>query len=298
MYAQFFGNYLLSRNVITKEQLIHAMQKKSSEQVKLGTLAIHAGYMTASEVERIIILQTHQDKRFGELAIQEGYLTELQVAELLKTQNPDFLLLGQALLDDGIINHEQLQDLIIDYQSDNELYDFDYSDETRNTINQLIEKFFIIAERSLSDYEVSFLHLLFNNLVRFIGDDFTLVTPSLCKEYPGNYCVSQNIVGSFSMRTYIDMTEDTCIAFASRYVNDTFTEFDEYVQSSLDDFLNLHNGLFLVNLSNDYSIELQLEAPVTESSELLSFETETYLLPIIYPFGPIYFIIELPKVLS
>ena len=72
MYAQFFGNYLLSRNILTTEQLIQAMHKKSSTQIKLGTLAIHAGYMTASEVDRVIILQTHQDKRFGELAISEG----------------------------------------------------------------------------------------------------------------------------------------------------------------------------------------------------------------------------------
>lgn len=295
MYAQFFGNYLLSRNVVTKEQLIQAMQKKSAEQIKLGTLAIHAGYMTANEVDRIVILQTHQDKRFGELAIQEGYLTELQVAELLRAQKPDFLLLGQVLVKDGLLNHQQLQDLIIDYQSENEIYDFDYSDETKETVRQLVEKFFIIAERPLSEYEVSFLRLLFNNLVRFIGDDFTLVSPSLCKEYPVNYCVSQNIMGAIPMKTYIDMPETTSIAFASRYVNDTFTEFDEYVQASLDDFLNLHNGLYTVNMSNDYSIELQLEPPVTETSELVTFETETYLLPIIYPFGMIHFIFELPK---
>lgn len=295
MYAQFFGNYLLSRNVVTKEQLIQAMHQKTAEKIKLGTLAIHAGYMTANEVDRIIILQTHQDKRFGELAIQEGYLTELQVAELLRAQKPDFLLLGQALIKEGILDNQRLQDLIIEYQSENEIYDFDYSDETKETIKQLVEKFFVIAERPLSEYEVSFLRLLFNNLVRFIGDDFTLVTPSICKEYPSNYCVYQNIKGELSMKTFIDMPETTSIAFASRYVNDTFTEFDEYVQASLDDFLNLHNGLYTVNMSNDYSIELQLEPPVTETSELLVFETETYLLPIIYPFGTIHFIFELPK---
>ena len=94
MYAQFFGNYLLSHG-ITKEQLMHAMQEANNEHPKLGTLAMHAGYMSASEVDRVIIMQTHEDKRFGELAIREGYLTEAQVTELLQTQNPNFLLLGQ-----------------------------------------------------------------------------------------------------------------------------------------------------------------------------------------------------------
>ena len=50
MYAQFFGNYLLSHG-ITKEQLMHAMQEANNEHPKLGTLAMHAGYMSASEVD-------------------------------------------------------------------------------------------------------------------------------------------------------------------------------------------------------------------------------------------------------
>ena len=116
MYAQFFGNYLLSHGVVTREQLLETMHRKSSTKIKLGTLAIHAGYMTANEVDRIVILQTHEDKRFGELAIHEGYLTEAEVTKLLAEQKPDFLLLGQALVDEGLINNQQLQELIIDYQ--------------------------------------------------------------------------------------------------------------------------------------------------------------------------------------
>ena len=294
MYAQFFGNYLLARNMVTAEQLLQAMQKKSSMQIKLGTLAIHAGYMTAGEVERVVILQTHQDKRFGELAIQEGYLTELQVAELLSKQKPDFLLLGQALVENGVFDREQLQNVILDYQSENDLETFEYSSETQETIRQMIEKFFVLAERPLSSQEISLFHLFLNSLIRFIGDDFTIVPPSICTEYPTNYCVSQKIQGRFSTHSYLDIPESCCIDFASRYVGENFTEFDEYVRASVEDFLNLYNGLFLVNMSNDYSLELTLEPPVTEEAEtLLVFNEETYLLPIVYPFGTIYFLLTL-----
>ncbi len=282
--------------MVTAEQLLQAMQKKSSMQIKLGTLAIHAGYMTAGEVERVVILQTHQDKRFGELAIQEGYLTELQVAELLSKQKPDFLLLGQALVENGVFDREQLQNLILDYQSENDLETFEYSSETQETIRQMIEKFFVLAERPLSSQEISLFHLFLNSLIRFIGDDFTIVPPSICTEYPTNYCVSQKIQGKFSTHSYLDIPESSCIAFASRYVGEDFTEFDEYVRASVEDFLNLCNGLFLVNMSNDYSLELTLEPPVTEDAEtLLLFKEETYLLPIVYPFGTIYFLLTLQQ---
>ena len=295
MYAQFFGNYLLSRGIVTKEQLIRAMQEKSSAHNKIGTLAIHAGYMTANEVDRVIILQTHQDKRFGELAVSQGYLTEQQVIELLRAQTPDFLLLGQFLVDDGIFTIEEFQDIIIDYQSESEIDDFSYSDETIDQIHRMIENFFVLTERALSSNEVSFIKLLINNLIRFIGDDYTPVSPSPCKEYPTNFCVSQQLIGDFSVRTYIDMPQDACIEFASRYVGEPFQEFDEYVRSSLNDFLNLHNGIFSVNMSNERSIELELAPPVTETDELLTFEKETYLLPIVYPFGMIHFIFEIYK---
>lgn len=83
------------------------------------------------------------------------------------------------------------------------------------------------------------MRLLFNDLTRFIGDDFTPLCFNPCKEYPVNYCVSQTIHGDLSAKVYLDMPETTCISFASRYVNEEFTEFDEYVQASLEDFLNL-----------------------------------------------------------
>lgn len=295
MYAQFFGNYLLERNAVTRKQLIDAMKQMASEEVKLGALAIHEGYMTASEVDNIVIMQTHQDKRFGELAIKEGYLTPEQVSELLKKQPPSFLLLGQILVERGIINNSELENLIVDYESYNELSDFDFSDETMENINHIIDSFLVDTKQTLSKPELSFLHLLFNNLLRFIGDDFTPVAPTPCREYPTTYCVSQKVLGEFSVKTYLDMPKDAAIAFACRYAGESFIEFDEYVQASLDDFLNLHNGLFLVNMSNDMGIELQLEPPMEETGGLLSFKEGAFLFPILYPFGMIYFIFEVCK---
>ena len=51
MYTQFFGTYLLSGGYVTPEQLFSAMQRQTKEHIKLGTLAIHAGHMTADQVD-------------------------------------------------------------------------------------------------------------------------------------------------------------------------------------------------------------------------------------------------------
>ena len=135
--------------------------------------------------------------------------------------------------------------------------------------------------------------LLFNNLVRFIGDDFTPVLGTSIIEYPKNFCVSQAITGKYNIKMYIDMPEDACIEFASRYVGEEFYEFDEYVEAAVADFANLHNGLFCVNISNNDNIELVLDPPTTEEDMLLFFENTAFLMPIIYPFGTINFIFEI-----
>ena len=92
------------------------------------------------------------------------------------------------------------------------------------------------------------------------------------------------------------MDEATAIEFASRYVGEPFAAFDEYVQASLEDFLNLHNGLFIVNLSNEFSMELELSAPERIEDPLIVFENTTYYFPILYSFGTVNFIFELKKI--
>lgn len=293
MYSQFFGNYLLSKQAVTTEQLIRAIQEQHSNHLRLGTLAMHAGYMTASQVDQIIIRQTHEDRRFGELAIEEGYLTSEQVDGLLRSQTPEYLLIGQILVDDGAISNSELQELITGYQSENEMNHLEHTIEQQQNLNTLIRNLFLISVDEVPEYLIKYLHLLFNNLIRFVGEDFTPLNPMLVSEYKASHCCIQTISGDFPLSTYFDMTEDTAIIFASRYASESFVEYDEYVQASIEDFLNLHNGLFNVNISNEESIELQLNPPDSIENTLIGGLSETILLPVIYPFGTLNFLLRI-----
>lgn len=292
MYTQFFGNYLLEKSYVNQEQLFSAMKKLASERMRLGTLAIHAGYMSASEVDRVVIEQTHEDKKFGEIAIEFGYLSEDQVVELLKSQSPDFLLLGQILVDDGVLSNQDLENIIADYRSQNELIDLDMTVESHETVKRLIDIFIRESNTNVTTFGKMYIELLFNNFLRFIGEDFTPVSTENITEFPPECCVYQSVEGIYSAKSYISMDKATAIEFASRYVGDTFEEYDEYVQASLEDFLNLHNGLFIVNLSNDSSTELTISTPTQIEEPLLCFENSTFHFPIMYSFGTVHFIFE------
>lgn len=295
MYTQFFGNFLLNRNVITPEQLVQAIKEEENSHIKLGTLAMYHNLMTANEIDDVIIAQTHEDKHFGQLAVERHYLTAEQVDKLLSEQSPDYLLLGQVLIEQGILTNSDLENLIIDYESEHEIYDLDLQIDQKEQVTRLIRHYCNFDESEFNAVYEAYLTLLFNNLIRFIGTDFTPLSPIPCTEFPTQFCVLQKIHGKQSLVSAIDMDRTMAIEFASRYAMDSFDSFDEYVQASLEDFINLHNGLFVVNMSNNHNMELQLDPPENHDKDLLSFEdaSKTYLFPILFPFGTVNFIFSL-----
>ena len=293
MYAQFFGNYLLSKRVVTPEQLIQAIEEQHIRHIKIGLLAINAGLMTVEQVDKLLLRQTEENKKFGELAIEENFLTEEQLRSLLNQQIPVYLLIGERLVENGFITESRLEELITSYQEENQFRHLDKTDEQQENLQALTRNLFMLTAMKIPHHMYQYLTLLFNNLVRFIGEDFLPLNPSLCTEYVTTHCSGQVINGEFSLAAYLDMEEETAVSFASRFADTNFKEYDEYVHASIGDFLNWQNGLFNVNMSNTESMELLLNPIVDMENSMISSSTDMILLPIAYPFGTINFIFKL-----
>ena len=293
MYSQFFGNYLFSNGHVTKEQLLSALSRQAKVAIQVRMLALYSGYMSSQEIEYVIELQKEDGKNFSEIAIKYGYLTQEQVIELLNNKAPDFLILGQILISDGVFSYAEFENILTDYRSQAEFLDFELNEENRNDFHRLVEDFSIVSEFAIPDFGKSYLELLFNNFVRYIGDDFSSLPPSLCNEFATEHCVSQMIKGSYVVNTYFNMDSSTAIAFAERYSGDTYDEVDEYVLAAIEDILNLHNGIYIVNESNDTLNELSIGVVNHHHDEIISFDKATFLFPICYSFGIIYFVMEI-----
>ena len=72
MFSQLFGEYLVSEEVLTPEQLREVLDEQATAKVRLGTIAIANGYMTQNETEEVNHLQTQYDRRFGDIAVEEA----------------------------------------------------------------------------------------------------------------------------------------------------------------------------------------------------------------------------------
>lgn len=293
MFVQFFGGFLLNKGVVSADQLMDAMQRQATTHIQLGTLAMHASLMTAEQIEEVRIAQTHTDKRFGELCIDKGYLTAEQVEELLEMQYPKYLLLGQILEEEGVFNQTEFYELVREYISENAINEEDLLLENGETITSLVKDYCSDLFSSNKEYLIQYLQLLLNNLTRFIGSDFTLLRPVVrSSAYLTQKFASQEITAPYLMTSVLDMSVETAIQFACRYVSEEFTEFDEYVQASMEDFLNLHNGLFNVNISNIYAVELGLEPPVSGENREISCGSSMYIFPTLFPFGVVNIIVS------
>ncbi|MCR4693709.1 MAG: chemotaxis protein CheX [Pseudobutyrivibrio sp.] len=292
MYTQFLGNYLLQRGIINQQQLFDALGRISQSKLKLGTLAINEGLMTAREVDECLFVQTREDRRFGEIAIERGYLTKEQVEDMMHTQTPDFVLLCQIFVEDGVFSYEDFERIIFDYKNEAELSDFSLDTENQAVIKKLIEKFFWVSETQKDDRNSMYIELLFNSLIRFVDENFTPLTPMVIDEFPVTFGVTQRLISKGTYDTHIECDRETAMAFASKYAKEEFSEFNEYVVAAMEDFLNLLNGLYVVNVSNQFSVDIELEPPAVITDVTLKPQNKLIDLPIVYSFGTIHIIIS------
>jgi hypothetical protein len=257
MFTQFFGQYLLNKGYLTAGQLHDGLEYQQNVRLKLGVLAVNAGYMTADDADKINEAQKKTDKRFGEIAVDMGYLKEEQVDELLSSQKLGHLLLGQALVDKEYMTLQEFEKAINDYKKDYSITDKQFEAIQKDDVDEIVNAFVEFKgsknEKALKNY----LALFIRNLIRFIDTAASVTEVVKLEEYNAKWIARQDIKGELALSTYIAAEEAPFIKFASKYAEEELTSVDEMAEASVGEFLNLHNGIFLVNMSNE-GVELEM----------------------------------------
>lgn len=289
MLTQFFGSYLIDKNIITPEQLLAALRHKNSHSKKLGDLAVSAGYMSEEEAEEVHNMQTRSDKKFAEIAVHMGYLTVAQADELINAQLTGYLLLGNSIIALGFCSQEEISEAIADYEFDFQLSFSTILNSDNDKQTEMIQNYYHFPDTDDLHPVREYAALLLKDLIRFIGSDFRLLSKvgSIPDSLPNMIEINQGISGGVNLNTSIIGYQDFMIQFAARYACVEFNELDDFADASLQDFLNLHNGIFTVTLSNNSGIECDLSN--TETRPYSVEEKWDYILPIEFTFGTIYF---------
>lgn len=292
MFTQFFGNYLLHHQLVSPEHLSEVLQTMKNTRLKLGVLAINAGLMTAEQVEKAHDEQQRVDKRIGDVMVDMGFLSKDQVEELFKTQPAGHLLLGQTLVDKGYMTNAEFEKAINDYKQENSITESDFSDANSDAAKKLVKSFYNFENGENPAYMTEYVSLLFKNLIRFIGDDFTPMEACIADE-PITKCVIQRIEGGTNAVTAIQADDKAIVDFASRFAKEQLDAADEYAEACVSEFINLHNGLFAVNMSNDNGVELKLQPQYACESLDLSDVPTACVIPVCFSFGTVNFVISM-----
>ncbi len=291
MFTQFFGSYLLNKNLIRAHQLQAVLDYQQNAHIKLGVLAINSGYLTAEQVKVVHESQTTQDKKFGELAIELGFLDNEKLNILLSTQKHGHLLLGQALIDKGFMSLEQFEAALKSYKVEHSLTDAQFDAIQQDNIDEIVKIFFNFENSLNKDVYTNYFTLLVKNLVRFIDSGVRPESATIIDTYRNDWVAYQKIKGEINLFTCIAANKEVFTSLGSKYANEGSTTSDELAQASVGELLNMHNGLFLVNMS-DNGVELDMEPQFIETDRTLSGMKAAYCIPINMPFGKFDFIIS------
>ncbi len=289
MLTQFFANYLLEKHVIDSEQLIQALRYKHNLNQSLDAIALSSGYMTEEEIEDVHNMQTAKDVEFVRMALHMGYLTMSQASELEEAQHFGYLLLGRAVVELGFCAKTLMSQIIADYEFDYQLSFSDCLNFDKDKLEEMIHAYYQFPDSDAMQPAEEYAILLIRNLIRFIGDDFRLAGKlAALPAIPSSKEVHQTITGAVNGKTAIIGYKDFLDAFAERYACGELHGDEEFIVASLEDFLNLHNGLYMVNLSSLHNMEAELSPPEICDAD---FETLSYryILPIEFTFGTVYF---------
>lgn len=269
MFAQYFGQFLFNQGMIKPIQLEKALVAQNNTRVKLGVLAINRGIMTPEQVEAVHQAQTRIDKRFGEIALELGYIQEHQLTDLLSAQPSAHLALGQALIDNEVMSYEVFSGALFQYKQENSLSDEQFQAIVNGDIEALLDAELLKAGISRDFVLVDYISLFAKNLIRFIDSDVRMeITSSHPQEY--DWIAEQSIL---SENYVVDRTiamagsEVDFLRLASIYAQENVETPGEMMEASVGEFLNLHNGIYLVNRSNQGSELNMLPQTIKRGSE-------------------------------
>ena len=159
--------------------------------------------------------------------------------------------------------------------------------------SKIIEASNIASLENISDFVRTYIEKLVYNISMYVEPEFSLGSIEILSDFSGRCELSQAITGIPSAYSCIDGKTDALVTFAEHYSHLGITSFDMLAREAILDFLNLHNGLFLVNLSETENVESTLTPPTSDDNgEPLESYPDTYIMPVEFKFGTVNFVLS------
>ncbi len=273
MFSQFFGDYLVKKGSMSESDFSHCMDYMKANRVKLGLIAESEGLLTREQTNELNQLQAQTDKRFGDLAVEKGYLTPSDVTKLLGMQGSPYLMFIQALLENQILDNDRIQEELEDFQRDLNITNSALEAIKIGDFERLLPNFLP------DDKFVDRFALALRNLVRFVTPYLRIEPAITTKTYKAKYLSYQRVVSEEDGLFGFASDTQSFVPIASSFAKEDFATTDEDVLDALCEFANCINGLYASELSHK-NVAMDMLPPEFYEDGELKEPNDIYILPV------------------
>lgn len=168
--------------------------------------------------------------------------------------------------------------------------------DNQNYINELLNNSnYNDIKGSSDEFTEAYIKKLLENIILYVDSSISLGQIVFTDTYRLEQEISQEIIGVPAAYSAMDGNIKVLTTFAESYANIGITEYDSLCQDALMDFMNLHNGLFIVELSQNKICELSLSVPKQNGFHRLSstdIAGKITVIPVNFKYGTINFILS------
>ena len=138
MAVKFFGQFLVEKNLVSREALLKAIDLQDQKNLKMGEMAVSMGYITQADIERAHNAQMSKDMKLGDLLVEMGILSVIQLNEVIARQKNTHLYIGEALVLVGALSSESLRQYLDEFKTDQAQYVSDRIELPAGIANNLV----------------------------------------------------------------------------------------------------------------------------------------------------------------
>lgn len=248
----YFAQYLLNTGEITPKDLPTLLSVSAAAEPRLSILAMQDGLLTGAQAAELAALGAD----FADAAQEKKLLTAGQIAALKKSVPDESARFAEALFRQGRHDYRRMGDLLSAGRA--------AADPVREAVAHLGRDLLPDEVERYSDFVAIFLR----SVIRFMDTPAVISTevPDLNSEVR-TFAVSQRLMGDLALVTGLLAREDMFVEMARRYSHEEIHIVDEMAIDSLGEFLNVVNGLFIVDMARQ-DLEIDLGMPKVEENVL------------------------------
>ena len=246
MGNRYFSQYLLNTGVLESSNIGYVMPKSAHAVPQLHVLAVQKGLLSETQIDE---LASSDDA--AKALVDKAFLSNDQM-EFLKNENPDRAArIAQVLLNEKLADIKTLNQCFRESDPEN-------IHPVVDAVKKIVSSYDDL--NPVGEAYGKYAEMFIGALQRFMDTDAVVLTEPAEPVIEDSLIVSQSMGGALSVSAAILTNEESFLEMANRYSGERFENIDELAEDSLTEFVNVINGLYIVEQSGQ-NVDMDLDTP-------------------------------------